>query len=114
MAYLLGNITLPNPKSFRREVVEKSAMIVTLNNTTKKDITGRKYRYILGYRFLTQSEVASIMSEYDLETTRDFQVTETNLTVASTPVHVTIDRREYNTPGNEYREDLTLILEEVQ
>lgn len=113
MSYILGSVTLPNPHSFYRETVEKSAMVVTLNNTTKKDITGRKFRYILGYRFLTQAEVASILSEFDLETTRTFQVTETNLTIAPTTVHIMISRREYNTPGNEYREDLTIVLEEV-
>ena len=114
MSYTLGNITLPRPVSFERETVEKSARIITLNNTTKKDITGRKERFILEFRMLTQSEVTDIMSEYDLQTTRTFTVSETNLTIAATTVHIELGgSRAYNTPGNEYREDLTLILEEV-
>lgn len=113
MSYILGSITLPNPVSFERETVEKSAKVVTLNNTTKKDITGRKERYILEFRMLTQAEVSSILSEFNLQATRNFSVSETNLTISATPVHVEIDRREYRTPGNEYREDITLTLEEV-
>lgn len=113
MSYYLGNITLPRPKAFKKEVVEKSAKIVTLNNTTKKDITGRKYRYILEFRNLTQTQKNLILTEYDLLTTRDFSADEDNNTIASTPVHVEIDSFEYNIPGIEYREDFTLILEEV-
>jgi len=39
-------------------------------------------------------------------------VAEANLTITSTPVHIDIMRRAYNTPGNEYREDIVLILTE--
>ena len=113
MSYILGAVTLPNPVSFERETVEKSQKIITLNNTTKKDISGRKERFIISFKMLTQTEVNTILAEYDLQTTRNFQVTETNLTIAATPVHIEIDRRAYNTPGNEYREDITLFLEEV-
>lgn len=113
MSYYLGSITLPRPKVFRKEIVEKSNKIVTLSNTTKKDITGRKYRYILEFKYLTQSQVTSILTEYDQLTTRNFSSDETNNTIASTPVHIEIEVREYNTPGEEYREDFVLILEEV-
>lgn len=113
MAYYLGSITLPRPKVFRKEIVEKSNKIVTLSNTTKKDITGRKYRYILEFRYLTQSQVDSILSEYNLLTTRDFSSDETNNTIAATNVHIEMEVREYNIPGIEYREDFVLILEEV-
>lgn len=113
MSYTLGSITLPRPNAFRREVVEKSSKIVTLDNTTKKDITGRKERFVLTYTMLTQAEIASLLSEFDLLTVRNFTVSETNLTISATSVHIEYDVREYNTGGNEYREDLTLILEEV-
>lgn len=113
MAYILGSVTLPRPSSFTREIVENSQKIITLNNTTKKDITGRKERYVLEFKYLNQAQVAAILAEYDLQTTRNFQVTETNLTIAATPVHIEIEQREYLTPGNEYREDLVIYLEEV-
>lgn len=114
MSYMLGATTLKRPHSFRRVTIEKSAKIQTLDNTTKKDITGRKEQYILGYQFLTQTEMNDILSEYNLMTTRDFSVTETNLTIAATPVHIEIESREYGSAGNEYREDFQLILTEVQ
>lgn len=113
MSYNLGSITLPRPVGLTRETIEKSAKIITLDNTTKKDITGRKERYILEFKMLTQTEINTILSEYDLQTTRNFSVSETNLTITSTPVHIEIERRAYNTPGNEYREDITITLEEI-
>lgn len=113
MAYTLGSITLPRPKSFRRETIEQSSTIRTLNNATKKDITGRKEQYILTFTKLSQALINSILGEYNLQTTRTFEVNETNLTIAATTVHIYLPDRQYNTPGNEYREDITLILEEV-
>lgn len=112
--WILGDLTLPRPKAFARETIEKAVYHETLNGTLKKDIQNRKERYTVEFRYLTQTEVGQILAEYNLETSRNFQVTETNLTIAATPVHIEIQRREYNTPGNEYREDMTLILTEVQ
>jgi len=113
MSFILGDVTLLRPKAFFREQIEKSASVVTLSNRTKKDITGRKERFTLKYTMLTQTEVNDILTEWGYETTRNFSVNETNLTISSTPVHITVERREYNTAGGEYREDITLILEEV-
>lgn len=113
MAWLLGSITLPNPSGFNRAFIEKSQKIVTLNNTTKKDITGRKEVYTLAFKMLTQTEVNNILSEYNLQTTRTFQVTEANLTIPATTVHIEMNQRGYNTPGGEYREDIVLVLEEA-
>lgn len=114
MSYILGAITLPNPKVMKRGTMEKSGKIITLNNTTKKDITGRKEVFVLQYTMLSQAEIASILSEYNLQTTRNFSVSETNLTIPPTLVHIEIGSRDYNTLGDEYREDITLVLEEVQ
>ncbi len=115
MSYLLGDITLPTPKpgNFQRRQMETGASFITLAGATKKDITNRKERFVLTYTLLTQAEVALILGEYDLQTTRDFSVTETNLTIVATAVHIDVLDRLYNTGGNEYREDLTLILTEV-
>jgi hypothetical protein len=111
--YILGDLTLPRPKALRRETIEKAVYHETLNGTLKKDVQNRKERFILEFRFLTQDQVNQILAEYNLETSRNFQSTETNLVIAATPVHIEIEGREYNTPGNEYREDITLILTEV-
>ena len=112
MSYILGAQTLPRPSAFFREYIESAAMILTLNNRSKKDLVGRKERFVLEFKMLTQLEVATILSEFDLNVTRNFSITETNLTLAATKVHIEITRREYNTKGNEYREDLVLTLTE--
>jgi len=111
--YVLGSLTLPRPNSFERRYIEKSSTVVTLNNTTKRDITGRKEQFILGFRMLSQTEINAIIAEYEMNTSRNFSVSETNLTISSTPVHIEIDRRQYATAGPSYREDVTLILTEV-
>lgn len=113
MAYLLGDITLPNPKRFERRTVEMSKVNDTINGTTKKDIVNRKEQFVLDYTNLTQAQVASILSEYNTQITREFEVTESNLTISATEVHIDIPGRAYNTKGDQYREDLTLILTEV-
>jgi hypothetical protein len=111
--YTLGDITLPRPKNMVRRQVETGATVITLDGTTKKDIISRKEQFVLEYTLLTQAEVASILGEYNLQTTRNLAINETNLTVSTTPVHIEIEERQYNTKGNEYREDLTLVLTEV-
>ena len=115
MSYTLGSITLPNPKpgDFRRIQMEVGGSVLTLNGRTKKDITARKEQYVIYYEKLTPAEVALILSEYDLRETRNFAVSESNLTISSTPVHIDVTGREYNTAGEGYREDLQLILTEV-
>ena len=113
MSYLINGTTMPRPNAFSRDLIEKSGKVVTLDNTTKKDITGRKEKFTLEFNMLTQAEIATIYGIYNTLSTVTFQVTETNLTIASTVCHMTISSREYNTPGNEYREDIVMTLEEV-
>lgn len=113
--YTLGETTLPTPKpgNFQRKIIEMATRFTTLDGTDKKDITNRKEQFILYYEHLTQSEVTNILSEYNDLEVKNFSVSDTNLTINSTPVHVEVTDRQYNTGGNEYREDLTLILTEV-
>lgn len=115
MAYTLGGTTIPTPKAgnFKINIVETAGVITTLNGTMKKDIINRKYQYVIRYEKLTQTEVATLVDLWDDETTKDFAVSETNLTISATSCHVDIADRAYNTGGSSYREDLTLILTEV-
>jgi hypothetical protein len=114
MAYILNGTTLPNPKEFNRRQIEMSQVIQLLDGTTKKDITNRKEQFVLEFRYLTQAQVGIIIGIYNLLDTVNFQVTETNLTIAPTAVHVEIGDRQYNAGGDEYREDITLILTETK
>ena len=112
MGYTLGDITLKRPASFRREEVEIGGNQLTLTGRTTKDIRKRKERFTLSFQNLTQTQVSEILGEYNLEETRDFEVSETNLTIASTPVHISITARSY-VAGADYRENMTLTLIEV-
>ena len=112
MAYLLGATTLPNPTDFSREFIEVSAENVSLEGRTTKDIFKRKERFILTFQKLTPTIVDNILSEFNAETTKDFEVTEANLTIAATPVHITFTPRDYM-KGEEYRSGFILILTEV-
>jgi len=113
MSYQLGSITLPRPIRFEKIPVEISVKHTTLDGSLKKDIFGRKYKYILYFQHLTQSEVTDILNEYNLQEIRTFSVSDGNLTISPTDVHIEISRREHNVPGSDYREDLILVLEEA-
>lgn len=114
MAFILGNITLPNPIEFRRRYIETSRENVSITGKVSKNIVSRQEQYILKFQHLTQAEAGNIISEFDLMTTRTFSVSETNMTINPTTVHITIEERQYNTTGPDFREDLTLILTEVE
>lgn len=113
MAYLLGEKTLPNPKSFRRQFIETGAENLLIDGKTTKRVENRKEKFILVYQNLTPSEANDILSEYELEEVRTFQVTEVNLSIGPTNVLVDVVNREYPLTGKEYRQSLTLILTEV-
>lgn len=112
MSYILGNITLKNPTGFRRNPIETSVVNTSATGRTTKDIQNRKEQFILAYDDLTQSQVNEILSEYNLEEVRDFSVSETNLTITATAVHIDISPRSYHR-GADYREGLILTLTEV-
>ena len=113
MSFILNSVTLPRPKKFERRVNEISKSHITLNGETRKDIVRQKEIYILECRMLTQAQMTEIINIYNLKTAVNFEVTETNLTLSARSVWVNHEGRQYNTGGNEYREDITLVLEEV-
>lgn len=113
MSYKLNGVTLPTPKELNRQLLETSKTVNTLSGGTKKDITNRKERYNLTYKYLTQAEVTTLLNIYNLEEEVLFEVDETNLTISPTYVHVDISERGYSLRGVEYREDINLVLTEV-
>lgn len=112
MAWTLGDITLPTPRAFKRETVEMSATNESITGIRTKDIKSRKERFTLTYRYLTQVEIAAILMECNKLSTVNFAVSDGDLSIATTPVHIELNRRSYNTPGEEFREDLDLVLTE--
>lgn len=114
MGWILGTTTLPRPRGFKRRVAEKSTYHEMINGASKKDITNRKEIFTLTYTRLSQATVASILAEYALMQALPFEVSDGDLSIASTEVHIDVSGRDYNTKGSEYREDITLQLTEVQ
>lgn len=112
MSYILGDITLPRPKEFIRDFIKTGQRLKMLDGTTKEDIISKKEQFTLVFRRLTQDQVDEILTEYNKDTAVSFSVSETNLTVNATNVLISIAGRQY-LKGGEYREDMTLVLEEV-
>lgn len=107
-------ITLPNPQGYSRKELEKAVYHEMINGASKKDISNRKAQFVLNYFRRTQAEIASIMALYNQGVTAIFEVSDGELSIGPTEVHIDIDNRNYNTKGSEFREDFNLILTEVQ
>jgi len=114
MSYILGNLTLLNPKKFTRAFIETGAGNLLMEGKTTRKIQNRKERFTLSYQHLTPNEVNSILSEFQLNMVRTFTVNEDNLSIGPTDVLIDIAGREYPPSGTLYREDLTLVLTEVK
>lgn len=112
--WTLGSTTLPEPKQMRRRTIEGETMHQAINGRSTRDISNRKEQIILMFTKLSQADVASILSEYNLMQTLDFTVTDGDLTIEQTEVHVHIPERQYNSKGSEFREDIEVTLTEVE
>ncbi len=114
MGYILGGITLPQPKKLKREFVEVSQSNATITGRTTKKIVNRKEVYTLGFEYLTQAIVNSLMSIYQLQQVVSFQITEDNLSVGPIDVLVDLPTRIYPASAKEWRENLSIVLTEVK
>lgn len=113
MSWILGSTTLPNPKTFSRRFLEKSVYHDMINGTSKKDVTSKKEQFIIGFTRLTQATVAAILAEFTVKDSLAFSAEDGDLTIAERQVHLDISGRDYNTKGSEFREDITLVLTDV-
>lgn len=113
MSWTLGSTTLPDPKSFSRRFVEKSVYHEMINGTSKKDVSSKKEQFLIGFTRLPQATVASILAEFTVKNSLAFSVTDGELTITERQVHLDISGRDYNTKGSEFREDVTLVLTDV-
>ena len=112
MSYTLDSQTLPRPFRMERMPIQIMKSVTTFSGASRRDYVRQKYKYILEFKMLTQSQVTTIVNIYNSKQAVDFSISEDNLTV-DTSVFVDIGNRQYNTKGNQYREDLILYLEEV-
>ena len=113
MAYVLQGNSLPTPKRFTRNIVEKAVEHLIINGVTKKRITNRKEQFILEYQYLTPAQINAILALYNLEQSLTFSVSETNLVIDSTKVLMDISPRDYPMSGTLYLENMQVILTEI-
>ncbi len=113
MAYILGGVTLLNPKAFQREFLELSQTNTTFKGKSLRRVENRKERFVLTYQHLTEAQVDTILAEYNLNEVRTFQVTEDNLSISPTDVLVEVGVREYIPGGETYLSNFDLILTET-
>lgn len=113
MTYMLDDLVLPNPKKFVRKIIETGVEHLIYGNLTTKKVQNRKEQFILTYQYLTQAQINSILAKYVLEIVLPFSVTDTNLSIAETDVLMDVSGLEFPPSAEEYRENITITLTEV-
>ena len=114
MPYTLGGLVLPKPKNFVRELVEQSVEHLLMFGKTTKKTQSRKERFILQYVYLTQAQINSILSQYELDTVLQFTVDEGNLSILQTDVLMDVSGLDFPASGKLWLENAKIILTEVQ
>jgi len=130
MAYLLDETIIKRPSNIRKEPIEVAADHITISGKTKRDITARKYRYILSYgktkrditarkyryilsyKNISKTDADTLVTIYNQKAVVTFQSTEANFPVSLRNVHVDIGDRDYLYPGSDYLSTFNLILTE--
>jgi hypothetical protein len=112
--YQLGNVILPNPKKFTRNIIESAIEHLLLLGKTTKRTTNRKEQFVLEYQYLTPTQMNSILSQYELDQVLTFTVNETNLSIPATDVLMDISGLEYPQTAGLYRENMIITLTEVR
>lgn len=118
MAYLLDSTTIKNPTSGGEVNATQYAQQQTLAGAIGRDYFGdnkRVWKY--DYINCNKTDYNIIRAIYDsyLSTgnAKDWQVTETNYSVATTTVHIDLQERSFSVKGTDYLSDFTLILTEA-
>lgn len=113
MSYILGGVTIPNPKKITKNVIENAVENIVMFNRTTKNVRNRKYQYVLEYQYLTQDQVSSLISLYNLVQVLSFQVTEANLPIGPVNVLMDVSNMDYPPTAQAYRENLVVTLTQV-
>lgn len=90
----------------------------TLDGSINRDYFGDNKRvWFLSYDNVNTTDQATIQAIYDAylatSTAVDFEITETNYTVAPTTVHIDLVERSFGVKGEDYLSDFTLVLSEA-
>lgn len=118
MAYVLDSTTIRNPYEITEENNTQFAQHKTLDGTVRRDYFGDNKRiWRLVYRNTKKADYDTIKTIYTAylatATPINWEVTETNYTVAQTEVHVDLVERQFSVRGVDYISDFDLILTEA-
>lgn len=113
MAYTLGGLTLPKPRKLTRFQLEKSVEHLLMFGKTTKKVENRKERFVLEWLYLSQAQINSILSLYELETVLSFQCDDTNMPIGPTDVLLDVSGLTFPPSGEHWRENMKLVLTEV-
>lgn len=111
--WTLGEITLPNPKSYTPIQVVNDSYNLTLGNRLTRQIRGRKTTHKLLFNALTVSEFNAIRALVDENAVKSFSAVDGDLVISARDVHCEILDRGFPYKGAEFRSDITLELKEV-
>lgn len=110
MSLILNGTTLKQPSSVTRNDIEIAKDHVTLDGISKRDIVRQKQSYTMVFSLLTTSEISDIMTIFNLKQAVTMVFSELSI---NTTVWVRIQQRIFEARGTDYRETITLLLEEV-
>lgn len=108
--YVLDDLILPRPKSFKRGFIVTKTDMMTLGGRTGRDIISRKERFVLGWEYLSKTEIDAILEKVELNTPLNFRVFDRVLTIDDTTVIPYVASINYNIPGSNYIGSLELEL----
>lgn len=118
MGYLLDATTIRSPYEITESNDTQVAVQRTLDGSINRDYFGNNKRiWELKYVNSKKADYDTINTIYQsylsTGTTKAFEVTETNYTVASVSVHVDLLERGFTIRGSDYLSDFSLILTEA-
>ena len=110
MSFVLDGQILPKYNKIKQENLELSAKHFTLTGATRKDIVRIKYRFVLRYENLNNTQLSQILNIYRGEEAKSLLIDEPFLSLGTT-VNVEIDGIDRRHGGS--LNSITLILEEI-
>lgn len=113
MSYVLGGVTLPQPKKFTRTVLETLTENTLIYGKTTRSYRNTKEQYTLEFYYLPLSTINAILALYELGEVLTFTVTETGLSIDATQVLMDVSNLNFPAVGEGWREDFVLTLTEV-
>lgn len=118
MSYTLGGSTIRAPKSIDEGNQTQYAQQKTLSGSVGRDYFGSNKRvWVLRYENCSKTDFDTINTVYQTYltsgTVQAFVSDETNYTIASTSVHIDLNKRSFSMPGSDYISDFDLILTEA-